>query len=673
MAKYRGFAKNRLFEYYRTMFTARKLDDKMLILLRQGKGYFHIGSSGHEAAQLGAASCFNPGQDWAFPYYREAAFTLEWGMTSREHLLSFLAKADDPSSGGRQMPQHYGHRDLRLPSQSSPTGTQFLQAVGVALAIQKEQKQEVVYVGSGEGATSQGDFHESLNWAGREKLPMIFHVQDNGYAISTPISEQTAGGSVYQISAGYDSLARVELNGTDFFEVHQAFKTAVNRARQGGGPTLLVSYVPRLLPHSSSDDQRKYRQKEELEADRQRDPLLVFRQTLIDQGIATDQEFEVIHVDIKKQIDEDAVWAELQKLPARDSARRHIYDENPEKHDETYSAPASTGEEVFLVDAINHALREELAINERMVVYGQDVAGEKGGVFTATRNLTRDFGRDRVFNSPLAESSIIGTSIGLALAGWKPVVEIQFGDYIWTAMMQLRNELACMRYRSNNQWIAPVVVRVAVGGYIHGGAYHSQSIDGTFAHIPGLRIAYPSNAGDAKGLLKAACRLNDPVIFLEHKGLYRQRYAAAAEPDEQYLLEFGKANIVQEGEDATIITWGAMVRKSQEAVRIVSERLGKTVEIIDLRTLNPLDMEAVQTSIMKTNRVLVVHEDLLTGGFGADIAANISENLFDSLDAPVRRVAAHDCPAIPYETGLEGEILPQIAWIEESLTGLLEY
>ena len=305
-----------------------------------------------------------------------------------------------------------------------------------------------------------------------------------------------------------------------------------------------------------------------------------------------------------------------------------------------------------------------------MVIYGQDIADPKGGVFTATKNLTKTYGNERVFNSPLAESSIIGTAIGLAVAGWKPVVEIQFGDYIWTAMMQLRNEVATMRYRSNNDWSCPMVIRVPVGGYIHGALYHSQSIDGIFIHIPGIYIAYPSSASDAKGLLKAACRMNDPVLFLEHKGLYRQGYCATPEPDENYILPFGKARIVQAGNEATIITWGAMVQKSIEAVAECNAN-GK-VDIIDLRTLNPLDIDTIGASVAKTGKVVIVYEDTFTNGPGAEISAIIADNFFEHLDGPIKRVATKDSP-IPYNWYLEEKILPQTSDIVSALTDLLEY
>ena len=664
--KFKGFTKKQLMDVYEKMALSRYLDDKQLILLKQGKGFFHIGGAGHEAAGLAAALAFKPGFDFAYPYYRDQAFCLGWGMTSREHLLSFLAKEDDPSSGGRQMPQHYGHKELKIVSQSSPTGTQFLQATGAGFALQRNGENGVAYVSSGEGTSSQGDFHEALNWASRDKSPVIFHIENNHYAISVPIEDQTAGGSVYKISAGYDNLARFNVDGTDFFETHLAFKKAVERARKGKGPSLIQSDVVRLLPHSSSDDQRKYRPEKDLEADRKRDPLLTFANTCIEEKIAKQEEFDKIRDLVKAQVDEDAEWAEAQADPvSKDGMKNIYYNTNPQNDPEPELV---VGEKIVLVDAINHALDEELTHNNKMMVFGQDVAGGKGGVFTATRGLTDKHGEDRVFNSPLAESSIIGTAVGLATLGYKPVVEIQFGDYIWYSMMQIRNEVATMRYRSNGLWSSPIVMRVPVGGYIHGSLCHSQCIDGYFAHLPGIYIAYPSNAADAKGLLKMACRMDDPIMFMEHKGLYRQGFASAPEPDENYLLPFGKARIVQEGNDVTIITWGAIVQKSIEAARNTE----MSVEIIDLRTLNPLDMETILTSLQKTNRAIVAHEDNLTNGFGAEIAARISDEGFKYLDAPIKRVASKDSP-VGYAAVLENELLVQTFWIEDALKKIVEF
>ena len=666
--KLHGFIKKQLLDIYKKMTLSRHLDEKQLILLKQGKGFFHIGASGHEAAELAAATALKPGFDYAYPYYREQAFCLGYGMTVKEHLLAFLAKEDDPSSGGRQMPQHFGHKDLNIVSQSSPTGTQYLQAVGAGSILKRDGNGAVVYVSSGEGTTSQGDFHEALNWASREKTPVIFHVENNGYAISVPISEQTSGESVFDICAGYDSLSRFNVDGCDFFETILAFKKAVERARSGKGPSVIVSNVVRLLPHSSSDDQRKYRDEKDLEADRKRDPLVLFREKCVSEGIAKDSEFEEIVNESKKQVDNETLWAEKQSNPVAKDWEKNLFSNNIKNDGLDYELSEPNGDKIVLVDAINHALDEELNHNPHAIIYGQDVAGGKGGVFTATRGLTDKYGKERVFNSPLAESSIVGTAIGMSTLGWKPIVEIQFGDYIWTAMMQIRNEMTTMRYRSNGNWASPFVIRVPVGGYIHGSLCHSQSIDGYFAHLPGLLIAYPSNASDAKGLLKTACRIDEPVLFMEHKGLYRQGFAASPEPSEDYLLPFGKAKIIQEGSDITIVTWGAIVQKSIEAARVSN----LSVEIIDIRTLNPLDMDLILKSVSKTNRVIVAHEDNLTGGFGGEIASRIAEEGFEYLDAPVKRVASKDSP-IAYSAILENEILVQTDWITDSIKEVLDY
>ena len=588
-------------------------------------------------------------------------------MTAREQLLSFLAKADDPNSGGRQMPQHYGHKSLNIVSQSSPTGTQFLQAVGCALARKMEKKKEVVYVSAGEGTTSQGDFHEAINWASNAKAAVIFHIQDNEYAISTHRSDQTAD-TIYMMTAGYKNLARYNVDGSNFFETSLAFEQGIDRARRGKGPSLIVSNVVRLMPHSSSDDQRKYRTEKDLKKDLKKDPLKILENECDNKKFISFNEFESIKTEIESQINIDAAWAEEQAYPDPGTALNHIYSEMSFPEEKPYSPIA---ENIVMVDAINHGLSEEMNFNDKMIIYGQDIADPKGGVFTATKGLSELYGSDKVFNSPLAESSIIGTAIGMAITGYKPVVEIQFGDYIWTAMMQIRNELTTMRYRSNNTWSCPLVIRVPVGGYIHGALCHSQSIDGYFIHMPGIYLAYPSNAADAKGLLKMACRMDDPVLFMEHKGLYRQGYAATTEPGEDYLIPFGKGRFVTRGEDLTIVTWGAMVQKSIEAIQSLSLDYN-IVEIIDLRTLNPLDMEILEVSIKKTSKVLVVYEDNLTNGPGAEISALIADRFFELLDGPIRRVGAKDSP-VPFNWFLEEKVLPQKEDIANAIKELLEY
>ena len=663
-----NFNKKDLMNIYEKMVTSRFLDDKMLIMLKQGKSWFHIGASGHEASQLAASVCFNPELDYAYPYYRDQAFCLGWGMTTEELLMCFLHKEDDPNSGGRQMPQHYGSKPLNIVSQSSCTGTQYLQAVGTAFGLQRDGNNGVCYVSSGEGTTSEGDFHEALNWASKDKAPVIFHIQDNGYAISVPIKEQTSGGSVYNICSGYENLSRFDVDGTNFFESQLAFKKAIERARKGLGPSVIVSKVVRLLPHSSSDDQRKYRTEKDLEKDKKSDPLLIFQKKCIQKSIISEKEFLKIENKVKKMIEDEVNNVEQKANPSPESALTHLFSDSTNLDDNCSLNPKEVLDKIVMVDSINHALSEELDFNDKMLIYGEDVGGDKGGVFTATRGLAAKFGDDRVFNSPLAESSIVGTAIGLSIMGYKPVVEIQFGDYIWPAMMQIRNEVATMRYRSNGNWSCPLVIRVPVGGYIHGSLYHSQSIDGYFSHTPGLKVAYPSNASDAKGLLKYACRCDDPVLFFEHKGIYRQGFASSPEPTDDFLLPFGKAQIVQEGSDLTIVTWGAIVQKSVEA----SRNTGKSIEIIDIRTLNPLDIETILESIKKTNRVIVAHEDHLTSGFGAEISAQIADAGFEFLDAPVKRVASKDVH-IAYSPNLENEILVQTHWIEKEIEEILKY
>lgn len=661
----------KLIDAFKVMYTARKTDDKILLLLKQGKVFFHIGGSGHEACQVGTGLSMRPGYDWAYPYYRDLAFSLSFGYTVEEIFLEALHRVTGPSSHGFAMPFHYGHRQHRIVAQSSPTGTQYLQAVGTALGAVKEGRDEVVYVSSGEGATSEGEFHEAVNWAARERLPVLFLIQDNKFAISVTKKEQHAAKSVCDLVAGYDGLARFEIDGCDLIESYCTAERAVSRARAGEGPSLILAHTVRLLPHSSSDDQRKYRSEAELADDRQRDPLPRVEKLLVGRKVLTVTELESLKKDIVGRIDRAAEAAEGERQNDAENLLRHVYSPVTVVRKEGFSEKTHAGDKIVMVDAINHAMAEEMERNPKMLIYGEDVAGDKGGVFTATKGLTKRFGWDRVFNSPLAEASIAGTAFGLAVRGFLPCVEIQFGDYVWPAFMQLRDEVSMLRFRSDNEWSCPMVVRVAVGGYIHGGLYHSQNIEGIFTHVPGLRVVFPSNAADAKGLLKTACRSQDPVIFCEHKGLYRASFAASPEPDADYYLPFGLANVVRVGADITVVTWGMMVQRCLEAARSVEDS-GVSVEVIDLRTLNPLDTETIYNSVRKTGKSLIVHEDTLTAGFGAEIAALISEQCFTSLDAPIRRVAAKDSP-VPYGPTLENAMLPQTSDIINALQSLSAY
>lgn len=653
-----GLTKDELMNALRLMTISRTIDHKVMTLIKQGKAAFHIAGAGHEAIQVACALSMKKGIDWAFPYYRDMCFTISLGVKLEEIFLGFLGKANDPMTGGRQMACHWAYKEANVPTQSSPTGTQFLQAVGAALSLKKRGIEGVVYVSSGEGTTSQGEFHEAINWASREKLPVVFLVENNKWAISVPVTEQSGGknASIVEMMNGYNNLLRLEIDGTDFLQSHAIAQTAFKHARIGKGPALIEAHVVRLFSHSSSDDQKKYRPKESLHEDLQKDPIELFSNYLIKREILTELSYEEFKKEITNHINEAADWALKQPDPTPETAERFVLDESGKRDRIEYDKLTKESKPIVLVDAVNHALREEMERNDKIYVYGEDVADGKGGVFTATKGLSTIFGSERVFNSPLAEASIVGSAIGMALTGLKPCIEIQFGDYIWPAFMQYRDEMSMYRYRSNNLFEVPVVTRVAVGGYIHGGLYHSQNIEGFFAHIPGLLIAYPSNAADAKGLLKTALRINDPVMFLEHKGLYRQSYAMSPEPDADYLLPFGKAKVIKEGNDLTIISWGALVHESNFAIKKL-EAEGYSIELIDIRTIAPLDVDTIYKSVKKTGKAIVVHEDSLTAGFGAEIAALIAENCFESLDGPVQRIGALNTP-IPFHPVLENTVLP---------------
>src|ERR1035437_2100378 len=657
----------------RIMLLARQIDIKAMNLLRQGKTFFHIAGAGHEAIQVVIGSALDPKKDWLFPYYRDLAIVLSAGITPYEFFLQCFAKADDPSSGGRQLSCHWGHGDINIPSQSSPTGTQYLNAVGTALASVKTGNPVISYVSSGEGTTSQGEFHEAVNWASREKLPVFFVIQNNKYAISVPVSSQTAGRehSISEMMAGYENLLRLKIDGTNYFECKKYVAQALEYLRSGKGPVLLEAEVVRLQSHSSSDDQRKYRDPKDLAEDLKRCPNEFLSKYMIENNLITKKEYENLIREITEEVNTAADKAMLAPDPKPETADKFIFDESGFRDTLEYEKTTPAGPKIVMVDAINHALHEELKMNKKIYVFGEDIADTKGGVFSATKGLSTKYGNQRVFNSPLAEESIMGVAVGMALAGLKPVVEIQFADYIWPAFMQMKSELVTFRYRSNNNWTAPVVTRVAVGGYIHGGLYHSQNIESIFAHVPGLFIAFPSNAADAKGLLKTACRINDPVLFCEHKGLYRQSYATSPEPDADYLLPFGKANIVKEGNDITVISYGLCVWDSLLAAKKLEDE-GYSVEVIDIRTIIPLDAETIYNSVKKTNKAIVIHEDTLTAGFGAEIAARISDNCFRYLDGPVKRIAAKDSH-IPYSPILENEILPNRKVVYQGIKDLLEF
>jgi 2-oxoisovalerate dehydrogenase E1 component len=679
-----GLDGEKLLELYRTMVAARATDDKEIQLKRQNKIFFQISGAGHEAVQVAVADHLRPGSDWSYLYYRDRALSQALGMTPYEHLLQAVGAESDPSSGGRQMPSHWGHRPLRIVSTSSPTGTQFLQAVGTAEAGMRAQRDpamrdalesfeddEVVLCTTGEGQTSEGEFWEALNTACNLKLPVLFLVEDNGYAISVPVEVNTAGGKISELVRSFPDLHVDECDGCDVEESHAAAARAVEHCRARRGPALLHAHVVRPYSHSMSDDERMYKPPAQIEQEARRDPLRLLRDTLVERGVADTEALDALEREVRDEVQDAADRALEQPQPAPETALRFLYspdvDPTSAKFD-TEESPEYSGDETTMVDLINLAMREEMERDPRILVFGEDVAdasreevlGEvkgKGGVFKCTAGLQRRFGSNRVFNSPLAEANIVGRAIGMAVRGIKPVVEIQFFDYIWPAFMQIRNELATMRYRSGGNWDAPIVIRVAYGGYLKGGAiYHSQTGETLFTHSPGLRVVLPSNAEDANGLLRTAIRCDDPVIFLEHKHLYRQVHNKGRDPGPDYMVPLGKAKVVREGSGLTVVACGALVKRSMDAARKAAEN-GIDVEVIDLRSLAPLDMDTVADSVRKTNKVVVAYEDSLSWGIGSEIAARVADDLFPWLDGPVRRVASLDT-WVAYAPDLESAILP---------------
>jgi len=668
-------AREDLIRAYRAMYMARRLDDREILLKRQNRIFFQISGAGHEAVQAAAGLVLRPGYDWFYLYYRDRALSLMLGVTAEQTLLGSVGAAADPSSGGRQMPSHWSSPELHIVSGSSPTGTQFVQAAGCAQAYRflDPTSDEVTLVSSGEGATSEGEFWESLNAACLENLPLVYLIQDNGYAISVPVEKQTAGGNIAQLVSGFPNLKRVEVDGTDFMASYYAMAEAVAHARARKGPALVHATVTRPYSHSLSDDERLYKTKAERAAEESRDPVIKFPEWLVSEGVLDRQSLQVMVHEVDQEIQhvtDDVLRAEP---PARDSALRFLYSDKIDPTSAEFeSEPNFSGDPRTMVDEINKTLREEMRRDPRMVVFGEDVADcsreanlaevkGKGGVFKTTAGLQIMFGSERCFNTPIAEASIVGRAIGLATRGLKPVPEIQFFDYIWPAMMQLRDELATLRWRSNNGFSAPMVIRVPIGGYLQGGAiYHSQCGEVIFTHMPGIRVVMPSNALDACGLLRTAIRADDPVLFLEHKKLYREPYNRSPHPGPDYTIPFGKAKVVKSGQSLTVITYGALVQKSLQAALQVEQRSpDKTVEVIDLRSLSPYDWEAIRASVEKTSRVIVAHEDCLSWGYGAELAARIANELFEHLDAPVGRVGALDT-WVGYNPQLENEILPQV-------------
>jgi 2-oxoisovalerate dehydrogenase E1 component len=683
-----GFDREQLIRAFRIMYKSRRIDDREILLKRQNRIYFQISGAGHEAIQVAAGMTLRPRYDWFYPYYRDRALCLTLGVTPEDMLLQALGAGSDPASGGRQMPSHWSAPNLHIVSGSSPTGTQFVQAVGCAHAssYRNPGADEVTLVCTGDGATSEGEFWETLNAACLERLPLLILVEDNGFAISTPVECQTPGGSISKLVTGFPHLFITEVDGCDFLASHKAMSEAVAWCRGGNGPALVHAHVIRPYSHSLSDDERLYKTAAERAGEAERDPISRFPEWLIAQGILDRPRLQRMLASYDREIQEAADRALAAPAPSRGSALEYLYSPRIDPTSEMFvRQPQFQGEPRTMVDEINLTLSEEMRRDSCVVVFGEDVADcsreqnltevkGKGGVFKATAGLQIQFGGKRCFNTPIAEASIIGRAMGMATRGLKPVPEIQFFDYIWPAMMQIRDELANFRWRSNNGWSAPMVIRVPIGGYLNGGAiYHSQCGEVAFTHIPGLRVVFPSNALDACGLLRTSIRCDDPVLFLEHKRLYREPYNRSPHPGPDFTIPLGKANVVKQGSSLTIITYGFLVFKAMYAAQqIESRHPGTTVEVIDLRTLSPYDWPAIKASVQKTSRVIVAHEDTLSWGYGAEISARIADELFSSLDAPVGRIGALDT-WVAYNPEIENEILPQVEDILRQADRILTY
>ena len=688
---FRGIPVAELKADFATAWVSRLLDDREIALQKQSRVFFQISGAGHEALLIALGRELRPGYDWFFPYYRDRALMLALGVTPEEILLEAVGSAADPASGGRQMSCHWGNAALNIVTQSSPTGSQCLPAVGCAEASRYISRRhlpgcvaygdELTYVSLGEGATSEGEFWESLNTACSLHLPMLYVVADNGYAISVPSIDQSPA-PISELVRGFRGLHVHAVDGRDYFEMRSRAADIVAEVRAGVGPALIHATVTRPYSHSSQDTQSKYRSPEELADEAAHDPLVLMEQALIGGGVLTPEQVAEIKEEARQIVLVAARQALAAPRPDPATIRDHVV-ALPYVGPESEAADDGSGEVVALGEAIKRTLHEQMEEDERIRVFGEDVADAreavlanvegKGGVFGTTFGLQRRFGLARCYNTPLAEANIVGRAIGQGIRGLRPVPEVQFFDYIWPAMHQIKSEAATIRWRSNGAFSCPMVLRVPIGGYVSGGAiWHSQSGESIFTHIPGLTVVMPSRAADAVGLLRTALQAEDPVLFLEHKHLLRQPYTRDPFPSRPFQIPFGRGRVAVDGDELTIVTWGALVEKSRQAAAVLAAEDGSSVQVIDLRSLLPWDQELVATEVARTGRLLVAHEDVLTSGFGAEVAAWAGEHCFADLDAPVRRLGAADTH-VAYEPTLAQAILPQVDDITTAARELLAF
>lgn len=678
-----GLTADDLVGMYRTVLLARLLDQKIWSLNRMGKAPFVVSSQGHEGAQVGSAWALRAGHDPVLPYYRDTGVVLTLGMTPDEILQGVFARAADPCSGGRQMPNHWGSARLGIITGSSPIATQLPHAAGMAYAAKQRGDDRVAVSYFGEGAASKGDFHEALNFAGIHSLPCVFICENNGYAISVPLTRESAVDDVADRAHSY-GFGGVIVDGNDLLDVYAATHQALRRARAGDGPTLIECKTYRFRAHTSDDDDRTYRTPEEIEAWRKKDPLRQIRQYLIEQRLLSEADEVATEAELKVTVDDAARRAEALAFPESSTAGARVFARPlralrgaPEGIGD---APVAVAPEVVLaragptternvIDTIRQTQHDLLAGDERVMILGEDV-GPRGGVFRATDGLAATFGGGRVLDTPLAESSIVGIGIGLALAGQRPICEIQFADFIHSAYDQIASEAARIHYRSNGDFGVPMVIRAPWGGGVHGALYHSQSIEATYAHLPGLKVVAPSTPADVAGLLRDAVADPDPVLFLEHKKSYRL-ITGPVPDDPTWRVPIGVAAIARPGTDATVVTYGMMRHLAVDAAdRLAADGVG-SVEVVDLRTISPLDVDTILASVIRTGRCLVVHEDNLSFGVGAEVAATVADEAFFDLDAPVRRLATADVPAFPFAPPLEEALSIDAARIAAALHALL--